>query len=82
MPWLNDHRLPLGYGYQWWIPDGQRGEFSAIGIYNQLVYVDPSRGVVIYKQSANRAYGTAKDEATNRDIESIYFLRAIARQFD
>ena len=81
-PWLNDHNLPLGYGYQWWIPDGQCGEFTALGIYNQLVYVDPSRGVVIYKQSANRAYGTTKDEATNRDIESIYFLRAIARQFD
>jgi len=35
--------------------------------------------VVIYKQSANRTYGTSKDEATNREIETIEFVRAIAR---
>jgi len=81
-PFLNDHTLPLGYGYQWWIPDGKRREYSAIGIYNQLVYVDPTSGVVIYKQSSNRAYGTTKEEATNRDVESIAFLQAIAHQLD
>ena len=81
-PLLNDHALPFGYGYQWWIPEGPCGEFVALGIYNQLVYADRSRGVVIYKQSSNRAYGTSKDEATNRDVESVEFVRAIARQFD
>jgi CubicO group peptidase (beta-lactamase class C family) len=79
-PILSDHTLPFGYGYQWWLPDGTDGEFSAIGIYNQFVYVDPSRGVVIVKQSANRAYGTTMDEATNREDETIAFLRGIARQ--
>ena len=78
-PWLSDHTLPFGYGYQWWLPAGQDGEFTALGIYNQVVYADRSRGVVIYKQSANRAYGTSKDEATNREIETIEFVRAIAR---
>ena len=78
-PWLSDHTLPFGYGYQWWLPAGQEGEFTALGIYNQVVYADRSRGVVIYKQSANRAYGTSKDEATNREIETIEFVRAIAR---
>ncbi|OPG72115.1 serine hydrolase [Pseudomonas ogarae] len=81
-PILADHKLPLGYGYQWWIPDGASGEFSAIGIYNQFVYVDPSRGVVIVKLSSNRAYGTTMTEETNREIENIAFLRAIAAQFD
>lgn len=79
---LNDHAVPLGYGYQWWLPDGDHGEFSAIGIYNQFVYVDPSRDVVIVKLSANRAYGTTPDESTNREIETIAFLRAIAQQCD
>lgn len=79
---VGDHAFSMGYGYQWWIPDGDRGEFSAIGVYNQFVYVDPSRGVVIVKLSANRAYGTASDEATNREDETIEFLRAIATQFD
>lgn len=78
-PWLSDHTLPFGYGYQWWLPAGQDGEFTALGIYNQVVYADRSRGVVIYKQSANRAYGTSKDEATNREIETIEFVRSIAR---
>lgn len=79
---LGDHTFPLGYGYQWWLPDGDRGEFSAIGVYNQFVYVDPSRGVVIVKLSANRAYGTSPGEATNRELETIEFLRAIARELD
>lgn len=77
---VGDHAFKLGYGYQWWIPAGDRGEFSAIGIYNQFVYVDPSRDVVIVKLSANRAYGTSPDEATNREEESIEFLRAVAAQ--
>ncbi len=81
-PILADHPLDLGYGYQWWLPNGDRGEFSAIGIYNQLVYVDPSRGVTIVKLSANPAYGTSMDEHTNREMENIAFLRAIAASFD
>ena len=36
-PILSDHTLPLGYGFQWWLPDGPDGEFSAIGVYNQFV---------------------------------------------
>lgn len=79
---VGDHTFSMGYGYQWWVPAGDRREFSAIGIYNQFVYVDPSRGVVIVKLSANRAYGTSPDEATNREEETLEFLRAIARQFD
>ncbi|GEO01300.1 hypothetical protein NSE01_31320 [Novosphingobium sediminis] len=77
-PILADHPLDLGYGYQWWLPDGDSGEFSAIGIYNQLVYVDRSRGVTIVKLSANPAYGTTMDESTNREMENIALLRAIS----
>ena len=81
-PILADHALDLGYGYQWWLPNGDRGEFTAIGIYNQLVYVDPSRDVTIVKLSANPAYGTSMDEETNREMENIAFLRAIAAGLD
>ena len=28
--------FPLGYGYQWWVPD-LSGDFSAIGVYNQFI---------------------------------------------
>ncbi len=77
-PILANHPLDLGYGYQWWLPAGERGEFSAIGIYNQLVYVDPARAVTIVKLSANAAYGTSMDEATNREMENTAALRAVA----
>jgi CubicO group peptidase (beta-lactamase class C family) len=78
-PIVGDHHFELGYGYQWWIPPGGRGEFSAIGVYNQFVYVDPTSEVVIVKLSANRAYGTTSEESTNRDHETVAFLQAIAR---
>lgn len=72
-------QIGLGYGYQWWIPAGDEGEFSAIGVYNQLVYVNPARRRVVVKLSANRAYGTAPDEATNRNEENVCFVRALAQ---
>lgn len=43
----------LGYGYQWWIPEGNEGEFLAQGVYNQNIYVNPSKDLVIVKLSAN-----------------------------
>jgi CubicO group peptidase (beta-lactamase class C family) len=66
-PWVGDHVFGPGYGYQWWLPAGGQGDFSAIGVCNQYVYVDPARGTVIVKLSANPAYGTSTSEATNRD---------------
>ncbi|MGW0828451.1 serine hydrolase domain-containing protein [Streptomyces sp. NPDC002845] len=78
-PIVGGHQFGLGYGYQWWIPDGDRGEFSAIGVYNQFVYVDPTARTTIVKLSANRRYGTSTEESTNRDMETVAFLRAIAQ---
>jgi CubicO group peptidase (beta-lactamase class C family) len=71
-----------GYGYQWWLPPGDRGEFSAVGVYNQFVYVDPTAGVTIVKLSANRTYGTTEDEPENCEGETYQFFRAVVRQFD
>lgn len=79
---VGGHVLPLGYGDQWWVPAGNRGEFSAIGVYNQFVFVDPSRDAVVVKLSANRAYGTSPDEAVNREMETVEFLRAVCAQLD
>ena len=79
MPIVGGHSFDLGYGYQWWLPAGTRGEFSAIGVYNQFVYVDPASSTTIVKLSANRAYGTSTEETANRDNETVEFLRAVAR---
>jgi CubicO group peptidase (beta-lactamase class C family) len=81
-PIIADHTLNVGYGYQWWLPAGDRGEFTAIGVYNQFVYVDPSRGVMIVKLSANPLYGTTQDEALNTDNENVLAMRAISAVFD
>ena len=55
-PGASDPEYPIGYGYQWWIPKGDRGEFAAIGIYNQFIYVDPTLDLVIVKLSAFNGY--------------------------
>ena len=74
-------KFGIGYGYQWWIPTGDRGEFTGIGIYNQFVYVDPSSEVTIVKQTANPVYGSPADDH-NSELETIEFLRAVARNCD
>jgi CubicO group peptidase (beta-lactamase class C family) len=68
---------PFGYGYQWWLPDGS-GVYSAIGIYNQFVYIDPRRRVVIAKNSANRNYASSYNEAGYRELEHMALFRTIA----
>ncbi|MEM1436150.1 MAG: serine hydrolase [Pseudomonadota bacterium] len=78
---VSDFKLDIGYGYQWWIPDGDRGEFTGIGIYNQFVYVDPSRNLTIVKQSANPVYGTPADDHLS-EMETLECLRAIASRCD
>jgi len=45
-----------GYGYQWWVTDGDEGEFMAIGVFNQYVYVNPTTKTVIAKNSANQNF--------------------------
>jgi len=65
----------MGYGYQWWIPDGPENDFMAIGIYNQFIYVNPDLGVVIAKNSAYADYDTDGEE---KELESVAVFRAIA----
>jgi len=68
--------FPIGYGYQWWIPDSS-GDFSAIGVYNQFVYVSPENDTVIVKLSANSSYGTGADAGGKSELEGISFFKAI-----
>lgn len=77
-PIVSDHSFGPGYGYQWWLPAGGLGEYSAIGVYNQFVYVDPLNETVIVKLSANPAYGMSTKEDDNKDLENLAALRAIS----
>jgi CubicO group peptidase (beta-lactamase class C family) len=69
--------LPMGYGYQWWIPD-LSGAYTAIGIYGQFVYVDPAARVVIAKTSAFRDYGRSLKPEHYRTADQIALFKAIA----
>lgn len=69
---------PFGYGLQWWVAPGDEGEFAAVGIYNQFIYVNRSRGVVIVKLSANPRFGLSKEDKDNRELETFCFFRAVA----
>ncbi len=67
---------PMGYGFQWWIPENPEGDFSAIGIYGQFIYVHPTYDVVIAKTSAYVDYNNTGDEM---EFESMEAFRAIAK---
>lgn len=73
---IKDENLNLGYGYQWWLPpEPQEGEFFALGIYGQYIYVNRPKGVVIALNSADRSF-----TGTERDIThmNLTMFRAIA----
>ena len=68
---------PMGYGYQWWLMDGDEGEYSAIGVYNQFIYVNPTKDLVIVKLSAFSDYATVETEEGYREFQTIELFRAI-----
>ena len=69
--------LPLGYGYQWWLPRADRSDYAAVGVYNQFIYVSPNSNMTIVKLSANSGYGAAPNGATDYELETIDLMRAI-----
>ncbi|OJF91537.1 hypothetical protein AX762_03205 [Alkalibacterium sp. 20] len=46
----------LGYGYQWWIPEGPENDFLAMGIYGQALYINLDHDIVIVRTSAYTDY--------------------------
>ncbi|MCP3984554.1 MAG: serine hydrolase [bacterium] len=46
----------MGYGYQWWLPADWKGDFMALGVYNQMIYIDPNSRLVIARHAANRDF--------------------------
>jgi len=55
------------YAAQWWHPPGheKNGDYTAIGVYGQFVYVNPKHHAVITKLSD---YGAQQDEAELIDV--------------
>lgn len=76
-----EHELsatPFGYGYQWWIPEQPDGDFFAAGIYNQYIYVNPKKDLVIVKTSANHHFKEKDDQSK---LIHVDLFQAIAEAF-
>ncbi len=65
-----------GYGYQWWIPGPGVSDYTAHGIYNQFIYVNPESGVVIAKTSSN--FNFIEERQYTKDAH-IAIFRAISK---
>ncbi len=66
----------IGYGYQWWVPEGRQGEFMAIGVYGQWIYVNPSNRVIIVKTGADPNF-----MEKGYELKHVEFFRAVAGNF-
>jgi CubicO group peptidase (beta-lactamase class C family) len=58
-----------GYGYQWWT--GPNGTFMAIGIFGQMIYLDPARRLVLVTSGA-------ASQATGRELTQARFALVAA----
>jgi len=61
-----------GYGYQFWIPPGSKGEFMALGAFGQWLWIDIERGVAVAQFS-----GQALSDYEVEDHEPHAAMRAI-----
>jgi len=76
------HLMPdddFGYGYQWWIPKSTQGEFMALGVYNQNIYINPTTNTIIVKLSANPKFND-NNFIPSRSDSNLELYRAIAKQ--
>lgn len=72
-------QMPLwpggGYGYGWWIFNGH--SFEALGIHGQMIYIDPSRNLVI---AVNSAWPEANSNERHFAVEN--FIKTISDEID
>lgn len=75
-PYLQPGRIDNDWGYQyhWWVPRLSEGDYAAIGIWGQFIYVNPRAGIVIVKTSADKAF-------KQHEYEAITAFRSIAEEF-
>jgi CubicO group peptidase (beta-lactamase class C family) len=64
-----------GYGYQWWIFNGNT--FEALGIHGQVIHIDPARRLVVVINSA-----WPEPESNERHAAVTNFINTIAKEMD
>jgi len=65
-----------GYGYQWWV--NSPTEYQGVGIFGQLMLIDPTRDLVVVMQSAWPTPGDA--QASARSAAFIKQIKALVDQ--
>jgi len=68
----------LGYGYQFWLYPGEQRRFALIGVYGQIIFVDPQLKLVVVQTAVN---ATAKSGKTSLAKEADAFLRGVVRHY-
>ena len=64
----------FGYGYQFWLYPGRVRRFALLGVYGQMILVDPALKLVMVQTAAN---ATAKTEQTTLAREADAFWRGL-----
>ncbi|MES9969985.1 MAG: serine hydrolase domain-containing protein [Candidatus Thiodiazotropha sp.] len=67
---------PFGFAYHWWPLTGDRGDFTALGVYGQSVHVLPEQNTVIVRLSGDF------DAPEAHRVEGVALGRAIADFMD
>lgn len=80
MPGKQEHSNNIqGYGFQWWIPEIDEGDFYAVGIHDQFIYVQPRAEIVIACLSANHHF-YEKELWGSR--QHVFLFKDIARELE
>ncbi len=61
----------MGYGYQFWTFPGEARRFALIGVYGQLIYVDPQLKLVMVQTAAN-ATARAGQTSLAREAQAVW----------
>lgn len=74
---VKGNRLGLyGFGYHWWPLEGERGDFTALGVFGQAIHILPRQNTVIVRLSGDFATEGAHIE------ENVVMGRALADYLD
>lgn len=67
-----------GYGYQFWTFPGEKRRFALLGVYGQMILVDPQLKLVMVQTAAN---ATAKARQTTLGKEADAFWRGVVAHY-
>jgi CubicO group peptidase (beta-lactamase class C family) len=67
-----------GYSYQFWTFPSEQRRFAMIGVYGQMIFVDPQLKLVMVQTAAN---ATAKAGQTTLGREADAFWRGVVKQY-